>query len=112
MTYQFIFSILDKYFKTCDRNSPEVNDCLVEAIQEGLVRLSDGLPELDVPPIDPYVQKEIRVEYKNNQVSLWNIIFFKNTKLMIIIWYKINIIFTIIYIKCIFYIKRLVYYGN
>lgn len=59
---------IGKYLQICDRNSPDVNDCLVDAIQDGITRLSDGLPELDVPPIDPYVQKEIRVEYKNNQV--------------------------------------------
>lgn len=58
----------------CDRNSPDVNDCLVDAIQEALIKLSDnGLPQLGVPHIDPYFQSEIKIEYKNNQVGTTSI---------------------------------------
>lgn len=63
----------EKYLKVCDRNSPEVNDCLVDAIQNGLEILSDGIKDLGVPAVDPYHQKELRVEYKNNQVSRMNV---------------------------------------
>nr|QGN03643.1 putative odorant binding protein 9 [Conopomorpha sinensis] len=59
---------VDKYLKTCDRTSPEVNECMLEAVVDGLQRLCDGVPELGVPPIDPYHQEEIKVDYKNNQI--------------------------------------------
>ncbi|KAG7310729.1 hypothetical protein JYU34_003537 [Plutella xylostella] len=60
---------IEKYLKTCDRNSPDVNDCLLEAITEGLTLMCDGIPDLGLPPIDPYEQDDIKVEYKRNQIS-------------------------------------------
>lgn len=59
----------EKYLKICNRNSPDINNCLVDAIQDGIKVLSDGIKELGVPAVDPYYQKELRVEYKNNQVG-------------------------------------------
>jgi hypothetical protein len=53
----------------CPINSVDVNDCLVDAIQEGLTVLSKGISEPNIPSIDPYHQKELRLEYKNNQVK-------------------------------------------
>nr|AOG12867.1 odorant binding protein [Eogystia hippophaecolus] len=57
-----------KYFKICNRTVQDVNECLVEAIQEGIIAMSGGIKELGAPPVDPYHQEEIRVEYKNNQI--------------------------------------------
>ncbi|XP_053612568.1 protein takeout [Plodia interpunctella] len=59
---------IEKYLKVCDRNSVDVNDCLVEAVQDGLEALANGIEDLGVPAVDPYHQKELRVEYKNNQI--------------------------------------------
>ncbi|KAL0901591.1 hypothetical protein ABMA27_006812 [Loxostege sticticalis] len=59
---------IEKYLKICDRNSEDVNDCLLEAAQEGLAVLANGIQDLDVPSIDPYNQKDLRIEYKNNQI--------------------------------------------
>lgn len=30
--------------------------------------MCDGIPDLGLPPIDPYEQDDIKVEYKRNQV--------------------------------------------
>lgn len=57
--------------KVCNRNSPDVNDCLVEAVQSGIAAMAEGIKELGVPSIDPYLQKEQRFDYKNNQVRLY-----------------------------------------
>ncbi|XP_063826145.1 uncharacterized protein LOC135075656 [Ostrinia nubilalis] len=59
---------IEKYLKVCDRDSEDVNDCLIEAVQDGLASVADGIPDLDVPPVDPYNQKDLRLEYKNNQI--------------------------------------------
>ncbi|KAI8438420.1 hypothetical protein MSG28_010948 [Choristoneura fumiferana] len=59
---------LGKYLKICSRNAVDVNDCLVVAIQMGLVTMAGGLQELGVPPLDPNHEKEIRIEYKRNQI--------------------------------------------
>lgn len=60
---------VEKYLKICHPNSPDVNDCLVEAIQSGIAAMANGIQELGVPPIDPYLQKEQRFDYKNNQIQ-------------------------------------------
>ncbi|KAJ8735517.1 hypothetical protein PYW07_007137 [Mythimna separata] len=59
---------IKKYLKVCDRNAIDVNDCMADAVQKGIAVMIHGIPELGVPPIDPYLQKEFRVEYKNNQI--------------------------------------------
>lgn len=30
--------------------------------------LANGLPEFGLPPLDPRVEKELKIEYKRNQV--------------------------------------------
>ncbi|XP_013191310.1 protein takeout [Amyelois transitella] len=60
---------IGKYLKVCDRNSADVNDCMVDAVQDGLAVLANGIEDLGVPAVDPYHQKELRVEYKNNQIA-------------------------------------------
>ncbi|XP_063357582.1 uncharacterized protein LOC134647243 [Cydia amplana] len=59
---------LGKFLKICDRNAVDVNDCLVEAIQKGIVDMAGGLKDLDVPPLDPNHEKEIRIMYQRNQI--------------------------------------------
>lgn len=53
----------------------DVNDCLVVAIQMGLISMAGGLQEFGVPSLDPNHEKEIRIEYKRNQVSMLSILF-------------------------------------
>ncbi|XP_050666302.1 circadian clock-controlled protein daywake-like [Leptidea sinapis] len=60
---------IEKYLKICERNSLEVNECLVDAVQDALKVMIDGNKELGVPPLDPFLQKELRVEYNNNQIK-------------------------------------------
>lgn len=43
---------------------------MAEAVQKGIAAMIDGIPELDVPPIDPYLQKHFKLNYNNNQVSI------------------------------------------
>ncbi|KAL4702988.1 hypothetical protein ACJJTC_008766 [Scirpophaga incertulas] len=59
---------IEKYLKVCRRNSVDVNDCLVDAIQDGLSVMAAGIPDINVPAVDPYHQKDLRIEYKNNQI--------------------------------------------
>ncbi|CAK1601956.1 unnamed protein product [Parnassius mnemosyne] len=60
---------IGKYIPVCDRNSPEVNDCLIEAVSKGLDAMANGIKDLGVPAIDPYHQKELKLDYNNNQIS-------------------------------------------
>ncbi|PZC80154.1 hypothetical protein B5X24_HaOG200968 [Helicoverpa armigera] len=60
---------ITKYFKTCNRNAIDVNDCMADAVQKGIAVMINGIDELGIPPIDPYLQKDFRLEYKNNQIA-------------------------------------------
>lgn len=60
---------VDSYLKICSRSSPDVNDCLVDAVQAGIAAMADGINEIGIPSLDPYVQKELKLEYKNNQIQ-------------------------------------------
>nr|ARD05169.1 juvenile hormone binding protein 2 [Antheraea pernyi] len=59
---------IEKYLKVCNRNSLELNQCMKGAVQDGIAVLSDGVEEIEIPALDPYYQKELKVEYKNNQI--------------------------------------------
>ncbi|KAF9421595.1 hypothetical protein HW555_002528 [Spodoptera exigua] len=61
---------IKKYLKVCDRNAIDANDCMAEAVRQGIATMINGIEELGVPPIDPYLQKEFRMEYKNNQIAV------------------------------------------
>nr|UDM59899.1 putative odorant binding protein 2 [Corcyra cephalonica] len=69
--YTICYGYIDigKYLKVCDRNSDEANDCIAEAVQDGIAAMAGGIEEMGVPSIDPYHQKELRAEYNNNQIS-------------------------------------------
>ncbi|CAK1539940.1 unnamed protein product [Leptosia nina] len=60
---------IEKYLKICDRNSLEINECLVEAVQKGVKDLAGGSKDLGVPPLDPFLQKDLKMEYNNNQIQ-------------------------------------------
>ncbi|XP_075971905.1 circadian clock-controlled protein daywake-like [Anticarsia gemmatalis] len=60
---------IQKYLKVCDRNALDLNDCMVDAVRKGIKAMVPGIPDLGVPPIDPYIQKDFKVDYKNNQIA-------------------------------------------
>ncbi|KAK5638179.1 hypothetical protein RI129_012474 [Pyrocoelia pectoralis] len=44
---------LPSSFMVCDHFGPNVNECLTKAINSALVQLRNGIPEIDVPSIEP-----------------------------------------------------------
>ncbi|NP_001036947.1 juvenile hormone binding protein an-0147 precursor [Bombyx mori] len=61
---------ISKHLKVCNRNSLDLNDCIVEAVRDGIEKMATGIEELDIPPLDPFFQDELKVEYKNNQIAV------------------------------------------
>ncbi|CAB3239921.1 unnamed protein product [Arctia plantaginis] len=61
---------IQKYLKVCNRNALDANDCMVDAVQKGIAAMIDGIPDLDVPQIDPYLQKYFKLDYNNNQLAV------------------------------------------
>ncbi|CAH1099244.1 unnamed protein product [Psylliodes chrysocephalus] len=58
-------------FKVCQRNDPELDACLADAIERGFELLgSSGLPALKVPSIDPLKVNQITIGAGTNAVNL------------------------------------------
>ncbi|KAI4499772.1 hypothetical protein M0802_005028 [Mischocyttarus mexicanus] len=55
----FIFSA--SYIKICKRHDPNINECITDSINQLREKLAEGIPELDVPQIDPFTLNEIRL---------------------------------------------------
>lgn len=60
---------IGKYLKICKRNSVDLNDCMVDAVRKGIATMIEGIDELGTPPLDPFYQKDLKVEYNANQIS-------------------------------------------
>ncbi|KAJ3654887.1 hypothetical protein Zmor_014040 [Zophobas morio] len=53
---------LPSYFPKCKRYDPKLNECLVKATETVRPFLIKGVPELGIPPIEPYTIPEITLE--------------------------------------------------
>ncbi|XP_034239346.1 circadian clock-controlled protein-like [Thrips palmi] len=52
---------LPSYIKVCKRNNPNLNDCIRDSIENLRPQLKAGIPELDVPAMEPLHLREINV---------------------------------------------------
>lgn len=55
--------------KTCKRDSEDFASCLRLAIQEAWPTFIQGLPEFDIPLLDPYYIESHTTEYGNSQIN-------------------------------------------
>ncbi|KAL0881075.1 hypothetical protein ABMA27_002203 [Loxostege sticticalis] len=49
------------FVKTCLKSDPEFDECSRDAVQQLFVALGPGLPEIDMPPLDPLKIPKIRI---------------------------------------------------
>lgn len=54
--------------KTCKRDSDDFSSCLRLAIQEAWPTFVPGLPEFDIPPLDPYYTESYSMEHESGQL--------------------------------------------
>lgn len=47
--------------KICNRNDPEINSCVLNSIDQLRGKLKTGIPELDVPAIEPLILKQVQL---------------------------------------------------
>lgn len=47
--------------KVCNRNDPEINKCVLNSIEQLRNKLKSGIPELEVPAIEPLILKHVRL---------------------------------------------------
>ncbi|KAL6255407.1 hypothetical protein P5V15_013742 [Pogonomyrmex californicus] len=55
------FAEIPSYIKVCNRNDPEINKCVLNSIDQLRSKLVTGIPELEVPAIEPLVLKQVRL---------------------------------------------------
>ncbi|CAH1399268.1 unnamed protein product [Nezara viridula] len=57
---------IPSYIKICKRNDPKIDQCIIDSINFLRPKLVKGIPELDVPPIEPLYFDEFVVSKGNN----------------------------------------------
>ncbi|KAK9879052.1 hypothetical protein WA026_003867 [Henosepilachna vigintioctopunctata] len=57
---------LPGYFPRCHRSDPKINECLLKATDQVRPYLIKGVPELNMPSIDPFTIPEVSLEQGSN----------------------------------------------
>lgn len=74
MKYIFLFFFnslfVASYLKICHKNDPKLNDCIRESIELLRPKLTEGVPELLIPPCDPLAIPEIRIEQNSGAIRM------------------------------------------
>lgn len=55
------FAEIPSYIKVCNRKDPDINNCVLNSIDQLRGKLKTGIPELEVPAIEPLVLKHVRL---------------------------------------------------
>ncbi|KAF7282496.1 hypothetical protein GWI33_002600 [Rhynchophorus ferrugineus] len=61
---------IPSYIKLCKRTDPNVSQCLRESIEYLRPKLKEGIPELNVPSLEPLPLNEIRLNSGPNQARI------------------------------------------
>lgn len=58
----YILSAIPEYIHICQRDDPQAHICINNSIENLRMKLAEGIPELDVPAIEPLVIPTIRLK--------------------------------------------------
>ncbi|XP_012219405.1 circadian clock-controlled protein daywake-like [Linepithema humile] len=61
MLFTVALATIPPYIKVCSRNDPNINMCVANSIEQLRPKLTTGIPELDVPTIEPFILKRIQL---------------------------------------------------
>lgn len=56
-----VFLIAASYIKPCKKSDPNIDQCITNTIEGLRGKLKEGIPELDVPAIEPLTLEQIRL---------------------------------------------------
>lgn len=62
--------ILASILKQCHKNDPNLSECLRRAIETVRANLSQGIPELLIPPCEPLKIPEIRIQQNAGAIRM------------------------------------------
>ncbi|KAH0568190.1 uncharacterized protein LOC123268082 [Cotesia glomerata] len=54
----FISAEVPSYIPICGRRDPNLNECIIKSVDKLRPKLREGIPELNVPPVDPVFLKD------------------------------------------------------
>ncbi|KAH0555235.1 uncharacterized protein LOC123263857 [Cotesia glomerata] len=54
----FASAEVPSYIPICGRRDPNLNDCIIKSVAQLRPKLREGIPEFDVPPVDPLLINE------------------------------------------------------
>ncbi|KAK6633523.1 hypothetical protein RUM44_004130 [Polyplax serrata] len=58
------------YIKSCSRSDPDINSCVANSISHLRSRLINGIPELEIPAIDPLKIPRIQMENGSGRIRV------------------------------------------
>ncbi|XP_059049445.1 uncharacterized protein LOC131844548 [Achroia grisella] len=50
------------YFPSCKRNDPQINKCILDGIESMRPQLKNGIPEVNIPSIEPFVVPTLKLD--------------------------------------------------
>ncbi|KAJ0181378.1 hypothetical protein K1T71_003463 [Dendrolimus kikuchii] len=50
------------YFPSCKRSDPEIEKCALEAIENMRAKLKEGIPEVNIPSVDPFTVPNLKLD--------------------------------------------------
>ncbi|XP_014472165.1 PREDICTED: protein takeout-like [Dinoponera quadriceps] len=70
MLFAAAFAEIPSFIKICSRNDPNLNKCIVNSVELLRNKLSTGIPELDVPSIEPFMMENLHLKRGPSSASL------------------------------------------
>ncbi|EDV92574.1 protein takeout [Drosophila grimshawi] len=70
---------LPGFLKICQRDAPDLNKCARESFESLEPHLMDGIPELYIPPMEPLLVPEIRMDQDSGAIYLHSV--YRNVKI-------------------------------
>lgn len=61
--------ILASFIKPCKRNDPNLEKCVVKMLENIRPQLAKGIPEMRLPPLDPFFVPLIRMDQGTRSVN-------------------------------------------
>ncbi|RZF37246.1 hypothetical protein LSTR_LSTR006572 [Laodelphax striatellus] len=62
------------YIKICKRNDPKLDECILHSIEDLRPKLKNGIPELEIPALEPLILPEVVVS-PGGSTDLKNLVF-------------------------------------
>lgn len=79
---------IPSFLKVCHRDSPDLNTCARESFEALRPQLMNGIPELYIPPMEPLVVPEVKMDQDSGAIYLHSV--YRNVKVTGISTHTVN----------------------